>query len=168
MGSRRLPCSQERRRISPAAARRLAQAAATNQDVKTGETEAGKADEYFQKALSDCDKVLELDAKFADAHFLKGVVAQYQGRWEDGIEAFSQCVSLDPQRADAYHHRGEIYEHIGDSMNSSVDFNKASELGYSDGTESSADGSAPPDFSDLNYDPDEGQAPESEAEAANE
>ena len=136
----------------------LAQAAATNNDVKTGETEATKADEYFQKALDDCDAILKLDPKFADAYFLKGVVAQFQGAWEDGLAAFSECIKLDATRADAYHARGEIYDHIGDYMNSSVDFKKATDLGYvaeSDSDVASADASDPNDFSDLNYDADD-------------
>ncbi len=134
---------------------RLAQAAATNQDVKTGEAEAAKADASFQKAIDDCDKAISLDANFADAYYLKGVVAQYQGAWEKGIEAFSQCVKIDPDRAEAYHRRGEIYDHIGDYMNSSVDFKKAGDLGYSDGEETEVAPSDLDDFSDLNYDPDE-------------
>lgn len=131
----------------------LAQAAATNNDVKTGEAEAKKADEYFQKAVDDCDKIVALDANFANAYFLKGVVAQYQGRWNDGIEAFTQCIKIEPERADAYHRRAEIYDHTGDYMNSSVDFKKASELGYSDGSEAEiAEAGDAADFSDLNYD----------------
>lgn len=139
---------------------RLAQAAATNEDVKSGEEEAKKADEYFKKSVDDCDKILSLDPQYADAYFLKGVAAQYQGAWEDGIAAFTECVKLDPSRAEAYHHRGEIYSNIGDYMNSGLDFKKASELGYTDGSEA-ADASAssdPADFSDLNYDAAEGDA----------
>ncbi|MBP5622193.1 MAG: tetratricopeptide repeat protein, partial [Thermoguttaceae bacterium] len=124
--------------------------------VDAGKSEAAKADESFQKAIEDCDKAISLDSKFADAYYLKGVVAQYQGSWEQGIDAFSECVKIDPDRAEAYHRRGEIYDHIGDYMNSSVDFKKASELGYSDGTEQVAADVDLNDFSDLNYEPEEG------------
>ena len=134
---------------------RLAQAAATNQDVEAGKSEAAKADESFQKAIEDCDKAIALDANYADAYYLKGVVAQYQGAWEQGIDAFTQCVKIAPDRADAYHRRGEIYDHIGDYMNSSVDFKKAGELGYSDGSEQAASDVDMNDFSDLNYEPEE-------------
>lgn len=131
----------------------LAQAAATNNDIETGTAEAQKADEYFQKAIDDCDKILTLAPNFADAYFVKGIVAQYQGAWEKGIEAFSECVKLEPERAEAYHRRAEIYDNTGDYMNASVDFKKASELGYSDGTESTAEETVDlEDFSDLNYD----------------
>lgn len=142
---------------------RLAKAAATNQDAETGESEAAKADESFQNALDDCDKALALDPGFADAYYIKGVVAQYQGAWERGVEAFSECVKLDPDRAEAYQRRGEIYDHVGDYMNASVDFKKASELGYSDGTEPGADANLH-DFSDLNYDADEEQESQESAE----
>ncbi len=136
---------------------RLAQAAATNQDQKTGEAEAKKADEFFKKSIDDCEKILEIDPDYADAYFLKGVAAQYQGAWQDGIDAFSECVKLDPKRAEAYHRRGEIYDNIGDYMNSSVDFKKASELGYADKkqSEDQDQNGDLEDFSDLNYDAEE-------------
>ncbi|MGN1064533.1 MAG: tetratricopeptide repeat protein, partial [Thermoguttaceae bacterium] len=131
-----------------------------------GEEEAKKADEYFKKSVDDCDKILSLDPQYADAYFLKGVAAQYQGAWEDGIAAFTECVKLDPSRAEAYHHRGEIYSNIGDYMNSGLDFKKASELGYTDGSETAdAASSDPADFSDLNYDAAEGDAADAEEDA---
>ncbi len=111
---------------------RLAEAAATNGDAKTGTAEAEKANENFAKAIADCEKVLELDAKYADAYFIRGVAAQYQGDWNAGVEAFTKCVELSPEHAEAYHRRGEIYDHIGDYEHASVDRKKAAELGYRD------------------------------------
>lgn len=111
---------------------RLAEAAATNGDVKTGTAEAEKANENFVKAIADCDKTLELDAKYADAYFIRGVAAQYQGDWNAGIEAFTKCVELAPEHAEAYHRRGEIYDHTGDTEHATVDLKKAAELGYRD------------------------------------
>lgn len=145
----------------------LAKAAATNKDEKTGLDEAAKADDYFDRAKKDCDKILELDPQYADAYFLKGVIAQYQGAWEAGIEAFTECIKLSPENGEAHHRRGEIYDHIGDYMNSSVDFKKASELGFTDGSETASEAlpSDPNDFSDLNYDPEAG-AEEEPAENA--
>lgn len=132
----------------------LAQANATNQKIEEGQKEAAKADEFFQKAADDADKIIDLDPKYIEAWFLKGVVCQYQGMWEDGVKAFSECVKLDPERGEAYHRRGEIYDHIGDYMNSSVDFKKASELGFA-----APDPVAPTlnedDLSDLNYELDD-------------
>lgn len=141
----------------------LAQAAATNQKIEDGRAEAAKADEFFKKATDDADAILKIDANYAEAWFLKGVACQYQGMWEEGIEAFSQCVKLAPERAEAYQRRGEIYDHIGDYMNASVDFKKASELGYSDGpTDAATAHEDDLDFSDLNYDPEEESAPSEE------
>ena len=134
----------------------LAQAAATNQKIDEGRAEAAKADEYFKKATDDADAILKIDAQYAEAWFLKGVACQYQGMWEEGVDAFSECVKLAPERAEAYQRRGEIYDHIGDYMNASVDYKKASELGYSDGpTDAAAAHEDELDFSDLNYDPEE-------------
>ncbi|MCF0234464.1 MAG: tetratricopeptide repeat protein [Thermoguttaceae bacterium] len=120
----------------------LAKAAATNEEIEKGRAEAAKADEYFKIVKDDCAKALELDPKLADAHFLRGVAAQYQGEWEAGVEAFTQCVELSPEKAEAYHRRGEIYDHIGDYMNAQVDFKRAAELGYVD-PKAPAEGEAP-------------------------
>ena len=113
---------------------RLAEAAATNGDLKTGDAEVEKANENFAKSIADCEKVVELDATCADAYFIRGVAAQYQGDWNAGIEAFTKCVELSPQHAEAYHRRGEIYDHTGDYGNASIDRKKAAELGYRDAT----------------------------------
>ena len=123
---------------------RLAEAAATNGDVKTGTAEAEKANENFAKAIADCDKVLELDAKYADAYFIRGVAAQYQGDWNAGIEAFTKCVELSPENAEAYHRRGEIYDHTGEYGNASIDRKKAAELGYRDADDESESASQEP------------------------
>ena len=134
----------------------LAKAAATNGKIEEGRAEAAKADEFFKKATDDADAILKIDGTFAEAWFLKGVACQYQAMWNEGIDAFSECVKLDPDRAEAYQRRGEIYDHIGDYMNASVDFKKASELGYSDGpTDAATAHEDDVDFSDLNYDPEE-------------
>ena len=51
-------------------------------------------------------------------------------------------------------------------MNSGLDFKKASELGYTDGSETAdAASSDPADFSDLNYDAAEGDAADAEEDA---
>ena len=133
----------------------LAQAAATNGDQEKGMNEVAKADSFFEKSTQDCDAALKVDPGYSDAYYLKGVAAQYQGRWNDGIEAFTECVKLAPKNAQAYHRRGEIYDNIGDYVNSTVDFKKASELGYAD--ESSSKESTTDDFSDLKYDVDESE-----------
>ncbi|MBQ9372607.1 MAG: hypothetical protein IJU03_10490 [Thermoguttaceae bacterium] len=135
---------------------KLAQAAATMSDVDRGETEAQRADVLFDETKQDCDAALGLDPDFSEAYFIKGVVAQYQGAWNEGIEAFTECLRVDPNRAEAYHRRGEIYDHIGDYINSTVDFKKAGELGFvkkddaQDSPQLDED-----DLSDLKYDADE-------------
>ena len=134
---------------------RLAEAAATNGDQAKGLEEGEKADSFFEKATQDCDAALKVDPSYSNAYYLKGVAAQYQGRWNDGIEAFTECVKLDANNAEAYHRRGEIYDNIGDYVNSTVDFKKASDLGYAD---EGAAGQATDDFSDLEYDVDESEA----------
>ncbi|MDO5309601.1 MAG: tetratricopeptide repeat protein [Planctomycetia bacterium] len=137
---------------------RLAEAAATNQDEEKGLQEAAKADEFFAQALEDLDKCVELDDAFADAYYLKGVIAQYQGRWEDGIEAFTQCIKHNPSNGEAYHRRGEIYDHTMDSVNAAIDFKKARELGFAAQSAEDNEDIDLEDFSDLNYDAEEDSA----------
>ncbi len=133
---------------------KLALAAATTSDVERAQEEAQRADVLFDQANDDCDDALEIDPDFADAYYVKGVIAQYQGEWNEGINAFTECVRLSPNRAEAYHRRGEIYDHIGDYINSTVDFKKASELGYvkKDAVTSDSPTLDEDDMSELNYD----------------
>ena len=97
--------------------------------------EVDKADQRFTQVVEDCKKITELDANFAESFYLQGCVAIYQGGWDHAIELFTQCLDKSPDYAEAYQRRGEVYQHVGDTVNSTLDLKKAAELGYTDSTQ---------------------------------
>lgn len=110
----------------------LASAAATRNDMTLAEAEAKNADANFDGAKKDCLKLIELNAKNADAWYVKGCVELYLGDWNGAIESFSASIREKPDSPFAWQRRGEVYGHIGDNANSIIDLKKAAELGYVD------------------------------------
>ena len=110
----------------------LASAAASQNDMQGAEANAKNADSSFENAKKDCLKMIELDAKNADAWYVKGCVELYLGEWNTAIESFSTSIREKPDSPFAWQRRGEVYGHIGDNANSIIDLKKAAELGYVD------------------------------------
>jgi serine/threonine protein kinase/tetratricopeptide (TPR) repeat protein len=50
--------------------------------------------EYFEKARLGVRQALEQDPDLPEAHASRGVVAMFQGRWEDADEAFARAIAL--------------------------------------------------------------------------
>lgn len=107
-----------------------ASVSAESGDLKAAERDAAAADEQFQSAEKDCRRMLEMDAKSVDAHYILGCVALYQGAWDDAIDAFSTVIKIQPENARAYQRRGEVFGFIGDSASETADLNQAAKLGY--------------------------------------
>lgn len=110
----------------------LASAAATRNDMAVAEAEAKSADANFENAKRDCLKLIELNARNADAWYVKGCIELYLGDWNGAIESFSASIREKGDNPCAWQRRGEVYAHIGDNANSIVDLKKAAELGYVD------------------------------------
>ncbi|MDD3585704.1 MAG: hypothetical protein PHQ75_00860 [Thermoguttaceae bacterium] len=110
----------------------LASAAASQNDMQGAEANAKNADSSFEHSKKDCLKMIELDARNADAWYVKGCVELYLGDWNGAIESFSTSIREKPDSPFAWQRRGEVYGHIGDNANSIIDLKKAAELGYVD------------------------------------
>lgn len=94
--------------------------------------ETAKADEAFGKALDDCQAILAQNAEQPDAHYAIGCIRLYQGDWDGAIESFSTVIRIQPENPYPYQRRGEVFGHIGDTVNETMDLKKAAELGYRD------------------------------------
>lgn len=92
--------------------------------------ETAKADEVFGKANADCQAILAQNAEEPDAHYTIGCIRLYQGDWDGAIESFSTVIRLQPENPYPYQRRGEVFGHIGDTVNETIDLKKAAELGY--------------------------------------
>jgi len=92
--------------------------------------ETRKADEAFEQGLADCEEVLKTAPNNADAIYIVGCIRLYQGEWDQAIDSFSTVIRLQPDNPYPYQRRGEVFGHIGDTVNETIDLKRAAELGY--------------------------------------
>lgn len=48
--------------------------------------------------------------------FNHAIALEDQGRLEDAVESYEQCVKVDPALADAHFNLGRLQEHLGDAQ----------------------------------------------------
>lgn len=101
-------------------------------EIAQAQDETAKADEAFGKAFDDCQAILAQNAEQPDAHYAIGCIRLYQGDWDGAIESFSTVIRIQPENPYPYQRRGEVFGHIGDTVNETMDLKKAAELGYRD------------------------------------
>ena len=82
-----------------------------------------------KEALKDFDKALNIDNKFAEAYFFKGVVYQAREERIKAIEQYSKAIEANPNYADAYLTRGLVKGSAGDNDGACTDIKKAVDLG---------------------------------------
>jgi tetratricopeptide (TPR) repeat protein len=73
-----------------------------------GRAGAEQALGQYDKAIADCNQLLQLDRNSTAAFYLRGRAWQDKHESDKAIADFSSVVRLDPQRADAYRARGEL------------------------------------------------------------
>jgi tetratricopeptide (TPR) repeat protein len=57
-----------------------------------------------------------------------GYQALNDKNWEDALNAFNKAIKLNPQYMEAYFHRGNVYDEIGDYEKAIVNYNRAIKL----------------------------------------
>jgi tetratricopeptide (TPR) repeat protein len=71
-----------------------------------------KKGEYDQ-AISDFNRALEINPRFADAYYNRGYAYGSKGQYDEAIADYSRVIELSPRFADAYYSRGFAYLNIG-------------------------------------------------------
>jgi tetratricopeptide (TPR) repeat protein len=82
----------------------------------------------YDKAISDFNKAIELNPRYADAYNNRGAAYAKKGEYEKAISDYSKAIELNPRYADAYYNRGLAYYGKGEYDKAISDFNKAIEL----------------------------------------
>ena len=66
------------------------------------------------KAELELKNAIQIDPKYADAHYLMGQVAMKRGKYQQAFKSFSRAVELKPDNLDAQVHLGRLFLLHGD------------------------------------------------------
>ncbi len=80
------------------------------------------------KALSYCNKAIELDPKYAMAFNNRGAVYEKLGKHQQAISDYTKAIELNTKVAGTFYNRGNAYVRLGQRQQAIWDFNKAIEL----------------------------------------
>jgi tetratricopeptide (TPR) repeat protein len=87
----------------------------------------GKKGQY-DRAISDFNKAIELNPKYAMAFNDRGVAYFYKGQCDKAISDYNKAIEIDPEYYKAYSNRGNAYLYKGQINQAIPDYNKAIEL----------------------------------------
>jgi tetratricopeptide (TPR) repeat protein len=84
----------------------------------------------YDKAISDFNKAIDLNPKFAEAYNNRGLTYAKKGQYDKAISDFTKTIEINPSYTLAYQNRGIIYMiKLGDKNKACSDFKRACELG---------------------------------------
>ncbi len=84
--------------------------------------------EEFDKAITDYNKAIELDPKFALAYNNRGLIWDDKGDFDKAIADFNKAIELNPKDARFYSNRGVTWRKKGEFDKATADYDKAIEL----------------------------------------
>lgn len=64
---------------------------------------------HSKEAISDCDKAIAIDARYANAYATKSAALLDCNKYKECIEVATKAISFDSKSKDAYHNRGVAY-----------------------------------------------------------
>lgn len=79
-------------------------------------------------AIINFTKAIELDPKYANAYFNRGIAYSNLKKYPEAIADYTKAIELDPKYADAYYNRGGAYKALGKTKEANADFAKTKEL----------------------------------------
>src|SRR3989338_8732517 len=63
----------------------------------------------FDQAISDYNKALEINPRYAGAYYSRGVAYDSKGQYDQAISDYNKALELNPMDALAYYNRGVAY-----------------------------------------------------------
>jgi chemotaxis protein methyltransferase WspC len=88
--------------------------AASKTALQTAQDAADRGE--LQEADAICDSILADDVACADAHCLRGIIRQVQGKTNEAEQSFAKALYLDPRHRGALTHVMLLAEHRGDLL----------------------------------------------------
>jgi len=80
------------------------------------------------QALSDYNKVIEINPYYADAYNNRGLVYDHQGNLTQALSDYNKAIEINSNYADAYNNRGIFYARHGNFTQAMPDFTRAIEI----------------------------------------
>jgi tetratricopeptide (TPR) repeat protein len=96
---------------------------------KSATTKCERGD--FQEALTDYTKAMDLDPKYTDACYGRGLAKSSLQDYQGAVADFTKAIDLNPDHSDAFYSRGNAYLGLGQKSKAHDDFMKTIDLGYS-------------------------------------
>ncbi len=87
----------------------------------------------YTQAIQDCESILilrgsandNIDKNCFDAHYLRGVIHEYNGFKELAIASFTMAIDLEPNSISALYYRGALYYELGKTPEAIADIDRA-------------------------------------------
>lgn len=80
------------------------------------------------QALTDLNKVIELDKGNAYAFAVRGMIHAQNDRWNDALEDLNRAVRLDPEQSAFYNNRAMVRYNLNDLRGAMSDYDQALEI----------------------------------------
>lgn len=100
--------------------------------------EVSKDAQWVERALTNCERAVELNDLLAPVNVTLGLIRTGTGRYKEAIKEFQRALTVDPVNADAYRGMAKAYEAQGRLGEAEMTYEKAIELkpdywaGYND------------------------------------
>ena len=85
--------------------------------------------EYYQLAIKDYDRALELNPEFIYARFNRAYVCSLSEDFEAALDEYTYCLEQEEDFAQACYNRGLLYIYMENPQKGCMDLSKAGELG---------------------------------------
>ena len=63
----------------------------------------------YDKAISDYTKAIEINPRFAEAYYNRGLAYGKKGQYDKAISDYTKAIEINPRFAEAYNNRGDAY-----------------------------------------------------------
>lgn len=89
----------------------------------------------YEAVIAFCNRALDDDPDYAEAHYLHGYANHHLGRYESAISDFDIFIERNPDYAEAHYYRGEAYSHLHRLAEARTDLQLALDLAVQDDNE---------------------------------
>lgn len=89
----------------------------------------------YKTAIAMYDDVLNINGRFTDAYFRKGMCYFELGDWENAFNEFTMAVDINPRSGELFYYRGITRLNKGDKVGACRDFERAKSFNYLQATE---------------------------------